>query len=178
MVKQRAQGVVMTNDPLFGQQRHQIAELALKHRIPCLGALLASADAGLLLSYGQNIVESYRRAATYVDRIIRGAKPADLPLAQPKPAPGKPARAGEPVRVGILERTTQAKYRQLEKTFVDAMRELGWVEGRNVVYDRVYADDDAARLSGLATALVKRGPDLVYTASGEPAQAAFASTRT
>jgi putative ABC transport system substrate-binding protein len=83
MVKQRAQGVVMTNDPVFGQQRHQIAELALKHRIPCLGALPASADAGLLLSYGQNIVENHRRAATYVDRIIRGAKPADLPVEQP-----------------------------------------------------------------------------------------------
>jgi len=87
-------------------------------------------------------------------------------------------RAGKPARVGILERTTQAKYRQLEKTFVDAMRELGWVEGRNVLYDRVYADDDVTRLSGLATALVKRAPDVVYTASGEPAQAAFASTRT
>jgi putative ABC transport system substrate-binding protein len=57
--------------------------LALKHRIPCLGALPASADAGLLLSYGQNIVENHRRAATYVDRIIRGAKPADLPVEQP-----------------------------------------------------------------------------------------------
>jgi putative ABC transport system substrate-binding protein len=52
MVRQRAQGVVMTNDALFGQQRHQIAELALKHRIPCLGAIQASADAGLLMSYG------------------------------------------------------------------------------------------------------------------------------
>jgi len=83
MVKQRAQGVVMTNDVLFGQQRHQIAELALKYRIPCLGALPASADAGLLMSYGQNIVESYRRAGTYVDKILKGAKPADLPVEQP-----------------------------------------------------------------------------------------------
>jgi len=83
MVKQHAQGVVMTNDPVFGQQRQQIAQLALKYRIPCLGPLPASADAGLLLSYGQNIVESYRRAPTYVDRIIRGAKPADLPVEQP-----------------------------------------------------------------------------------------------
>jgi ABC-type uncharacterized transport system substrate-binding protein len=83
MVKQRTQGVVVTNDGLFSQQSHQIAELALKHRIPCLGGVTASADAGLLLSYGQNIVENYRRAPTYVDRIIRGAKPADLPVEQP-----------------------------------------------------------------------------------------------
>ena len=83
MVKQRAQGVVMTNDVLFGQQRHQIAELALKHRIPAVGFTQASADAGLLMSYGQNIGENFWRAAAYVDRIIRGAKPADLPVEQP-----------------------------------------------------------------------------------------------
>jgi putative ABC transport system substrate-binding protein len=87
-------------------------------------------------------------------------------------------RAGKPARVGILERTTQAKYQQLEKTFVDAMRELGWVEGRNVVYDRAYADDDVARLPGLAAALVGRRPDVIYTITSESSQAAFDSTRT
>jgi len=87
-------------------------------------------------------------------------------------------RAGMPARVGILERTTQAKYEQMEKTFVDAMRDLGWEEGRNVVYDRAYADDDVARLPGLAAALVGRGPDVIYTITSEPSQAAFDSTRT
>ena len=79
-------------------------------------------------------------------------------FAQAKQATERP---GKPLRVGILERTTQAKLGQIEKTFVDAMRELGWVEGRNIVYDRVYADDDVARLPSLAAALVKRGPDVI-----------------
>jgi len=83
MVKQRAQGVVMPIDSFFSQQRHQTAELALKHRIPCVGGSQASADAGCLLVYGPNIEENYRRAASYVDKIIKGAKPADLPIEQP-----------------------------------------------------------------------------------------------
>jgi len=83
MVKQRAQGVVMTNDALFTQERYQIAELALKHRIPSLCGVSRYADAGILLSYGQNIEENFRRAAVYVDKIIKGAKPADLPIEQP-----------------------------------------------------------------------------------------------
>jgi putative ABC transport system substrate-binding protein len=108
--------------------------------------------------------------------IVLGAAALAPPLAiaQSKQAGD---RAGKPARVGILERTTAAKHRQFEKTFVDAMRELGWVEGRNVVYDRVFADDDVARLPGLAAALVKREPDVIFSITGEPSQAAFASTR-
>ena len=89
-----------------------------------------------------------------------------------------PERAGKAVRVGILATTTQAKYQAREKTFVDAMRELGWVEGRNIIYDRVYADDDEAHLPALAAALVARGPNLIFLTSAPPALAAFAKTRT
>ena len=83
MVTQRAEGVIVTNDGLFSQQRNQIAALALKTRIPSLCGIRAWADAGLLISYGQSNTENYRRAATYVDKIIKGAKPADLPVEQP-----------------------------------------------------------------------------------------------
>ena len=83
MVKQRVEGVVITNDALFNQQRNQIAGLALKNRIPSVSGIRAGAEAGLLISYGQNVNENYRRAATYVDKIIKGAKPADLPVEQP-----------------------------------------------------------------------------------------------
>ena len=83
MVEQRAEGVVITNNSLFTQQRIQIAELALKNRIPSLCAIRPGADAGLLVSHGPNPNENFRRAATYVDKIIKGAKPADLPIEQP-----------------------------------------------------------------------------------------------
>lgn len=85
---------------------------------------------------------------------------------------------GKVWRVAVLATTTQAKFKMAEETLVGAMRELGWVEGRNVTYDRVYADDDESRLPALAAALVARGPDLIYSGSNPVTLAAFAKTRT
>jgi putative ABC transport system substrate-binding protein len=83
MVKQRAEGVVITSDSLFSQQRVQIAELAAKYRLPSIAFRVNFAEAGVLMSYGPNANEGYRRAATYVDKILKGAKPSDLPVEQP-----------------------------------------------------------------------------------------------
>jgi putative ABC transport system substrate-binding protein len=61
----------------------QIADLALKSRLPSAYNRREGAEAGGLLSYGPNRAEMYRRAATYVDKILKGARPADLPVEQP-----------------------------------------------------------------------------------------------
>jgi len=63
--------------------RQQIADFALQHRLPLMGIVREQAEAGALLSYGTNQIENWRRAATYVDKILKGAKPADLPVQQP-----------------------------------------------------------------------------------------------
>ena len=89
-----------------------------------------------------------------------------------------PSQTGNPARVAIFASTTRAEYQSREKILVDAMRELGWVEGRNVVYDRVYADDDEVRLPALAKALVSRSPDVIHVISNRTALAVFAQTRT
>lgn len=75
-------GIVML-DPFFFQQRRQIAELARKHRLPSISATTEYAEAGGLMGYGPNLADIYRRAATYVDKIFKGAKPGDLPVEQP-----------------------------------------------------------------------------------------------
>jgi len=83
------------------------------------------------------------------------------------------------MRVGMLSPDTRAAAEAgVSKTFIDAMRELGWVEGRNIVYDRVYAENDTSRLPALAAALVARAPDLIWVVPASAALAAFASTRT
>jgi putative tryptophan/tyrosine transport system substrate-binding protein len=82
-VKGRAQAVMSTQDPFFWRHRAQIAELALKHRLPSLSGEPTAAEAGALLFYGPDVLEGCQRAATYVDRILKGAKPADLPVEQP-----------------------------------------------------------------------------------------------
>ena len=68
---------------LITNNRRQILELAAKHRLPAIYAVRENPDAGGLMSYGTNFPDLWRRAATYVDKILKGAKPADLPVEQP-----------------------------------------------------------------------------------------------
>ena len=81
--KGRAEGVLVLTGPVINLQRKQIAELAAKNRLPVIYPFPDYVEAGGLMSYGVNIVDLDRRAATYVDKILKGAKPADLPVEQP-----------------------------------------------------------------------------------------------
>jgi putative ABC transport system substrate-binding protein len=80
-VKEKAEGVVMlVSGPLLNPNRAEVAALAVKHRMPTTYPSLENVEAGGLLSYGVNGPDLYRRAATFVDKILKGAKPADLPV--------------------------------------------------------------------------------------------------
>ena len=83
MRKQGAGALIVLLNPLYQQHRSRIAALAIEHRLPTITADRDFAAAGCLLSYGSSLTESFRRAATYVDRILKGAKPGDLPVEQP-----------------------------------------------------------------------------------------------
>jgi putative tryptophan/tyrosine transport system substrate-binding protein len=72
----------LTNAALFSQ-RTQVAETALKSRLPLIYTSHEWAEAGALMSYGTNSADLYRRVATYVDKILKGAKAADIPVEQP-----------------------------------------------------------------------------------------------
>jgi putative tryptophan/tyrosine transport system substrate-binding protein len=80
--KQRPDGLYVLGAPLMAANQTRIAGLALKSRLPSVGNR-GYVDAGGLMSYGADIADSYRRVAYYVDRILKGAKPADLPVEQP-----------------------------------------------------------------------------------------------
>ena len=82
-VKGRAQAVLSTQGPFFWSNRAQIAQLALKHRLPSLSGEPDAPEAGVLLFYGPYVFEGCQRSARYVDRILKGAKPANLPVEQP-----------------------------------------------------------------------------------------------
>ena len=68
---------------MFTNQRWRIVELAATNRLPTMYPFREFVDAGGLMSYGANLPDMYRRAATYVDKILKGAKPGDLPVEQP-----------------------------------------------------------------------------------------------
>jgi putative ABC transport system substrate-binding protein len=81
--KERPDGLYVPGGGLMNVNQNRIADFALKSRLPSIYARREAVDAGGLMSYGADIANNYRRVATYVDKILKGAQPADLPVEQP-----------------------------------------------------------------------------------------------
>jgi putative ABC transport system substrate-binding protein len=82
--KDRANAVIVLRNPVTSTNRKQVIDLAAKNRLPAMYVSPEWVDAGGLMSYAPNADDNFRRAAIYVDKILKGAKPADLPVEQPK----------------------------------------------------------------------------------------------
>jgi len=82
MAREGAQALIVATDAFFVQHRRQISALALKNRLPSISGLTLYAKAGLLMSYGSDLAANWRQSAKYIDKILKGAKPADLPVEQ------------------------------------------------------------------------------------------------
>jgi putative ABC transport system substrate-binding protein len=82
-VNEKTHALIVISDVLLGRYAKQIADLAIKHRLPSMHEQARYVDAGGLISYGADDLVLFRRAATYVDKILKGTKPADLPVEQP-----------------------------------------------------------------------------------------------
>jgi putative ABC transport system substrate-binding protein len=83
MTRERAGALIVLLDVMFAEHRARIADLAAKHRLPAVYGLQEYAEVGGLMVYGSSFVDRFRRAAIFVDKILKGAKPADLPVEQP-----------------------------------------------------------------------------------------------
>jgi len=81
--RDRLGGLLVVGDPVLGNRRARIAELAIAHRLPTSGTHRGWAEGGLLMSYGTDFVELFRHGAVLVDKILKGAKPANLPVEEP-----------------------------------------------------------------------------------------------
>jgi putative ABC transport system substrate-binding protein len=82
--KGRADGLLVLSGPVLNSHRTQVVNLAVKSRLPAIYNFREFVEAGGLMTYGVSTIDLSRRAATYVDKILKGAKPADLPVEQPK----------------------------------------------------------------------------------------------
>lgn len=83
IIRARANGLFVQNNNVFSPNAKRIAELAAKHRLPAMGAIRSFPDAGGLMSYAPDSAPMWRRSAYFVDKILKGTKPADLPVQQP-----------------------------------------------------------------------------------------------
>lgn len=83
-VRHHAGALLGLASPIFFRQRVELAQIAIRNRLPAIAPFNEAAEAGLLMAYGAGLPAMLRRAAEYVDRILRGAKPADLPMEQPR----------------------------------------------------------------------------------------------
>jgi putative ABC transport system substrate-binding protein len=83
MSAKHVDGLLVLRDSVFRTQRARIAAVAVKNRLPAMYGLREEAEAGGLIAYGASVPQMFRRAASYVDKILKGAKPADLPVEQP-----------------------------------------------------------------------------------------------
>ena len=83
MTRERAGAVIVPGETLFNTYRREIADLAIVNRLPSISGYWAYAEAGGLMSYAQNMTSQHHRIATFVDKIFKGAKPADLPVELP-----------------------------------------------------------------------------------------------
>jgi putative ABC transport system substrate-binding protein len=83
MARERVDALTVLPSPMFYGERRRIVDLAAKHRLPAMYNAREFMDLGGLMTYGANVLDLNRRAATYVDKILKGAKPADLPVEQP-----------------------------------------------------------------------------------------------
>ena len=83
IIRERAGGVLVLSTPLFIAEAKRLADLTMKHKLPSMFGPRVHAEAGGLLSFGPDRADLWRRGAIYVDKILKGAKPADLPVQQP-----------------------------------------------------------------------------------------------
>ncbi len=83
MTRQRAGGLMVLQDPMFFSQSKQVLSLVVKSRLPAVYVESGWVPAGGLMSYAPSVTDLHHRAATYVDKILKGTKPADLPVEQP-----------------------------------------------------------------------------------------------
>ena len=83
MTRARSDALVVLGGPVQFNMRTEIAQLALRHRLPSISGITEDVQAGGLMSYGASVSDQWRRAASYVDKILKGAKPADLSVERP-----------------------------------------------------------------------------------------------
>jgi len=203
----KTSGLLLENSASINRAQKRICALALQRKLPAVGHGSWFADAGCLFGYGQDVPDMYRRAATFVDRILKGAKPADLPVAQPDKfdlvvntatakalglslAPGLLAQAtritesaagatpaGKVFKIGILSLADRPDTKSAPM-LVSALRDRGHEPGRTLVFIERFAAGNLEQLPGLAADLIRQKVDILLTVGSSETLAALKASAT
>src|SRR5262249_9655282 len=136
-------GLIVTASALSGVHRNLIAMLAARHKLPSVSSVRVLAAAGVVVSYGPNLSNQYRQAAGYVDRILKGEKPADLPVQAPRRAAhaARPRRRGDRIGLGLLHLLTAGFGTKRRTTMLARMSALGGKSGLDMLTSSSSAHD-------------------------------------
>src|SRR5262245_55328327 len=187
-------GALWLNDSaVLRRNRTKIGSLGLQHQLPTVGTSSDYAPAGVLITYGQDLKEFAQRRAWLVDRILRGARPADLPVEQPTKLElivnMKTAKAlglmipqsvllrADGVISSVREPTFSPESNPQDRAFDQGLRDLGYIVGRNIVLEVRGARGKIERLPDLAAELVRLKVDVILVASTPATLAALNATR-
>jgi ABC-type uncharacterized transport system substrate-binding protein len=220
-------GLIGNSDAFINGNRERISAVAIRHRLPTIYANTASAHAGGLLAYGADTPRMWQAAASYVDRILRGERPNDLPRAAARKVPpgdqsqdregdrgrhtlvppatrrrgdrmrrrqfitllggaaaawplAVRAQQAAPIRplIGLLAPLSAAAASRNIGAFRSALRDLGYVDGRNATLEIRYGDGAPDRMALLVNELVSLNPNVLFTGGKAGALAAHAATHT
>ncbi len=175
-------GLIVESDANLVSNRAKILDFVARHRLPTVYGNLDYIPDGGVMAYFTSIFETWRRLATYVDRVLKGAKPGDLPVEQAAAWP-LAARAQQPERmrrIGVLmayaesDREGQAWI----AAFREGLQKVGWAVGGNIRIDYGWAAADAESRQRIAKELVAHSPDLIVTQNTPTTEAVVQQTRT
>lgn len=203
----RTDGLLLEISPSIIGAHKRICALALQRKLPAVGHGGSFPNAGCLMGYGQDLPDMYRRAATFVDHILKGAKPAGMPVEQPDKfdlvvntatakalgltlSPGLLAhatritesaagttQAGRVYKIGMLSLADRPDTKS-GPMFVSALRDRGYEPGRTLVFIERFAAGNLEQLPDLAADLIRRKVDILLTAGSSETLAALKATAT